>query len=127
MSVESGRMLRYCQLYVQNVTHRRVEECRESREPVVNVIKGQQVNASHAVTPRALLCSVMWASCFQFHASGKKTSLLPLISQENTSENELFFTTTYHYMHTLVHIHTNMLDSLSNHRTVKNKSLHKKP
>lgn len=79
---------------------RRVEECRESREPVVHIIIGQQVNASHTTSS-----VIVWGGCDVHIAVGRSSISTgqdnwgeKLI--ENKIENKLFFSTTYYFTHT---------------------------
>ncbi len=75
-----------------------MEECRESRDSVVNTIKGEQVSASHTITPQALLsyggqqCGHHYRKVFSFIQQAEK-SLLAVISQEN---RKFFSRTRYH-------------------------------
>lgn len=73
---------------------RTVEECRESREPVVNIIKGWQVSASHAITPDNVLSYVgLWCG---HHCKKDLGSICQAgIDFTNISEISCFWLTRY--------------------------------
>lgn len=69
-----------------------MEECRESWEPVVNIIKGQQISASHGVSLQALLSDgglQCWNYCRKVldlrQQAVKSTALLKSTVNVNTS------------------------------------------